>query len=276
MDASPPVDFGSDPRLAGEYVRRVSSDTGTVTLVGVVHDHPASVYRVRRAVAELDPDVLALELPPIAVPLFERYATTDRSPPVFGGEMSAAIQAADTHRTVGIDGPTGGFLRRLGRALVRERPSARTVRTVVSDVVDATTHAVTCRAAATVAARTAVRLEVDEPTPHDVDPADSPATQARDERTQVRRSNSFMRAFRTASRRRASRLEDAAREAEMAARLGRLREAGDTVAVVGIDHLDAVADRLGTDGHARSPDDGDTRRSGRTDGHDGSGSEPSS
>jgi hypothetical protein len=39
----------------------------------------------------------------MSVPLFEQYAETDRTPPVFGGEMSAAIQAAAPDTTVGID-----------------------------------------------------------------------------------------------------------------------------------------------------------------------------
>lgn len=254
MDPSSAVDVDSDPRVTGEYVRQVSSNTGTVTLVGVVHDHPASTYRVRQVITELDPDVLALELPPIAIPLFEQYASTDRCPPVFGGEMSAAIQAAAPGTTVGIDGPTGGFLRRLGRKLLRERPSREIVRNVISDTINATKHAVVCRAAATVGARTAVRFEVDSPMSYDVGWEDAPDAQARHERKQVRRSHSFMSAFRTASRSRATRFEDETREAEMAAQLLQLREDGDTVAVVGIDHLDPVAERLHAVGDATSPD----------------------
>ena len=275
MDPPSALDTDSDPRITGEYLRELPGVAGTVTLVGVVHDHPASIYRVRRTITDLGPDVLALELPPLSIPLFEQYADTDRDTPLFGGEMSAAIRAADTDTTVGIDGPTGGFFRRLGRELLRERPGRRTARTVVSDVADVTAHAVTCRAAATVAARTSVRLEVDSPNPYDVDPADTPEDQARDERSEIRRSNSFMRAFRTTDRRRASRLEDAAREAEMAARLDRLRAAGDVVAVVGIDHLDAVAERLCSAEDAASPDDARHHEPVRPDRHDGE-SEPSS
>ncbi|MGM0389915.1 MAG: hypothetical protein ACQEP0_15705 [Natrinema limicola] len=256
MDVPSTVDTDSDPRVTGEYVRQVSSDAGAVTLVGVVHDHPASTYRVRQVVEELDPEVLALELPPISIPLFEQYASIDRYPPVLGGEMSAAIQAATTDTAVGIDRPTGGFFQRLGRNLVRERPSVQVIRNVISDVVNATKHAIVCRVAATVGARTSVRLEVDSPTAYDIDWADAPDDQARDEHKQVRRSHSFMSAFRTASRSRASRLEDAAREEEMAARLVQLREDGDTVAVVGIDHLDAVAERLHSVESASSPDGG--------------------
>ena len=255
MDPTPAIDIDidADPRITGEYLRHVSSGDGTLVLVGVVHDHPASVYRVRRVVEAVGPDVLALELPPISIPLFAQYADTDQCPPEFGGEMSAAIQAAATDAVVGIDRPTGGFFRRLGRCLLRERPPLRTLRSVVWDVIGATKHAVVCRAAAVVDTRTSVRLEVDAPVARDVDWADAPDEQARDERREVRRSTSFMNAFRTANRLQAARLEDDAREEEMAARFRQLGEDSDTVAVVGIDHLDPVAERLDSVAEAPAP-----------------------
>jgi pheromone shutdown protein TraB len=248
MQSPPVIDVDSDPRVTGEYIRQISNDHGTVTLVGVVHDHPASIYRVRHVIEDTAPEVLALELPPVSLPLFEQYAATDRSPPAFGGEMSAAIQAAGPDTAVGIDRPTGDFFRRVGRTLLSERPPLETVRNVVSNVVDTTTHALLCRAAAAVGSRASVRLEVDSPIQHDIARTDSPDDQARDEHEQVRRSNAFINAFRTASRSRASRLEDDAREAAMAARLRNLRGDGDIVAVVGIDHLDSLGEQLdGTD-----------------------------
>jgi pheromone shutdown protein TraB len=244
MKSPPVIDVNSDPRVTSEYIRQVSDDLGTLTLVGVVHDHPASTYRVRRVIEGTDPEVLALELPPVSLPLFEQYAATDQRPPTFGGEMSAAIQAADSDTAVGIDRPTGGFFRRLGHNLLSERPPLETVRNVVSSVVETTTHALLCRAAAAIGTRTSVRIEVDSPVPHDIARTDSPDEQARDEHEQVRRSYAFMNAFRTASRSRASRLEDDAREAAMAARLRELRGGGDIVAVVGIDHLVPLAEQL--------------------------------
>ncbi len=244
MAHSAGIDTDSDPRMTDEYIRRIPDDSGVLTLVGVVHDHPASTYRARRVVEELDPAVLALELPPISIPLFETYAATERSPPVFGGEMSAAIQAAAPDTAVGIDRPTGGFFQQLGRRILQERPEAETVRSVLSSVLSTTKHALLCRFAAVLAARTSVRLEVDLPTAHDIDWTDSPEEQALDEHKQVRRSRSFMNAFRTADRSRATHLEDAAREADMATRLSALRERGDVVAVVGIDHLDSLVERL--------------------------------
>jgi len=244
MAVSPDIDVDTDPRVTGEYVRQLSGAHGTLTLIGVVHDHPASIYRVQHIIERVEPDVLAVELPPISLPLFEQYAAGDRSPPVFGGEMSAAIQAAAPGTAVGIDRPTGGFFGRLGRTLLRDRPSAETVRAVLANAVETTTHALLCRIAAAIGARSSVRLEIDSPIAHDIAPTAPADEQARDERAQVRRSRSFMNAFRTASRSRASRLEDDAREAAMATRLAGLRGDGEIVAVVGIDHLDSLVERL--------------------------------
>lgn len=238
------MEHNTDPRLEGEYVRRIACPSGGVTLVGVVHDHPASVHRVRARVDDIDPDVLALELPPSAVPLFEQYATSSRSPPAFGGEMSAAVQAAATDRTAGIDRPTPGFLARLARNIAEERPSTATVRRVLRNTASTMKHALLCRGAAAVARRTGIRLEVDAPTVHDVDRTDPPEEQARDERTQVRQSRAFMNAFGADSSSRASQLADTTREQHMADRLSTLAERGSVVAVVGIDHLDSLAELL--------------------------------
>lgn len=238
------IDLDSDPRVTGEYVRQASTESGTLTLVGVVHDHPASTHRVQQVIETIDPAVLALELPPVSIPLFEQYAETDRTPPAFGGEMSAAIQAAETGSTVGIDRPTGGFFARLAHKLLRERPSLETVRGVLANAASTTRHAIRCRVAAAIARRSSIRLEVDAPVPHDISSTASPDEQARDEREQVERSRSFMNAFEDATPSRASQIEDAAREAEMARRLSERRTDGDTVAVVGIHHLDSLAERL--------------------------------
>jgi len=233
-----------DPRTTGENVRLLDApgdDCNDVVLVGVVHDHPASKHRVRTTVDDVEPDVLAVELPPLAVPLFERYATDERFPPVFGGEMSAAIRAAETDAVVGIDGPAPGFLLRLVRNLRREDSSASTVRRTLAGLASVTRHAVTCRLAASVAALTPVRPAVDGRVDHDCGPDDDPREQAADERDQIRRARAAMSVFGPS---RATRLRDETREAHMASRLSTLRKDGRTVAVVGIDHLDAVADRL--------------------------------
>jgi len=235
------TDWGDDPRLTGEHVRTVTGRTGTVTLVGVVHDHPASAYRAREVVAERDPGVLALELPPLALPLFRQYADDGRRLPAFGGEMSAAIRGARTDRIVGIDGMTPGFLRRVARRLRRERVDAWTVRDVAAGLLSATRGAVVCRAAAALGSLASVRVEVDSPAAHGVDRTDDPGRQAAGERRRMGRARSVLEALDPP---RSARLLDGAREARMADRLGALCCRGDVVAVVGRDHLEPVADRL--------------------------------
>jgi pheromone shutdown protein TraB len=231
----------ADPRLSDEYLRRHRTPDGTVTLLGVVHDHPASVYRVGQVVADVDPAVLALEVPPLAVPLYEQYADDERCPPAFGGEMSAAVQAASTDSVVGIDGPTLGFLGRLARTMLRERASATTVRQVARGVAAVGRTALACRAAATLATLTSLRVEVDAPVPYEGVPTDDPAAQAADEREHVERTHSVLNAL---SPPRAVRFRDETREAHMAERLAALQQEGDVVAVVGHGHLDPVAERL--------------------------------
>ncbi len=248
MDFNEALENDADPRITGEYIRNVPDNAlgnePSIVLVGVVHDHPASTHRVRWAVENLDADVLALELPRLAVPLFEEYARSDRQPPPFGGEMSAAIQAAASARVTGIDRPSGRFFRGLLERLVRKRPPPGTVRHVLSNVVSTTKHAVVCRLAAVLAARTSLRLEVDVPVAHKASISDTADEQARDERAQVRKSRAFMSAFPTASPARASQLEDASRERHMADQLSKLRAEGDVVAVVGIHHLEPLFERL--------------------------------
>jgi hypothetical protein len=257
-DAAEPSDDGgtsdapeADPRLNEEYLRRLP-ELG-LTLVGVVHDHPASVHRARAVVRERDPEAVALEAPPLATPLYRAYAEDSNSedsnagdsqiPPRFGGEMSAAAQAADEcdAEVVGIDGPTADFFARLARNCWRERASPETLRRVASGVASVTRHALVCRGAAEIAERTSLRVEVDSPVEHDCDRLDSPAVQARDERRQAKRSQSLLRAFDPP---RPVRLRDETREECMAAKLETLCSQGETVAVVGLDHLDGVVEQL--------------------------------
>ncbi|WP_158058175.1 TraB/GumN family protein [Halorussus halophilus] len=233
-----------DPRLREEYVHTESGLASDVTLVGVVHDHPASVYRTQKIVRERDPEVVALEAPPLAVPLYETYARNSSSEtPAFGGEMSAAACAAAEAEAnvVGIDAPTGAFLARLARNCWDERASTTTVRRVLSGVGSVTRHALVCRMAAAVATRTGLRVEVDSPVKHDCDSTDSPDVQARDERKQAEQTQSLLRAFDTPE---PIRLRDDTREQHMATRLASLRERGPVVAVVGLDHLDGITARL--------------------------------
>lgn len=229
----------SDPRTAGEYVRRLSGrgDDGEVILAGVVHEHPASTYRVGAVIDRSDPDIVALELPPIAVPLFERYASGQQTPPASGGEMSAAIQAAPSSTVVGIDGPTAAFLWRLLGDIYQSDVGLSTVRTLLSGVVSVTVHAIACRVAATVNGSTALQSAVDSSAEFDCDWSDPPEEQAADERAQIRRAASVQNIFGESG---AVRLRDAAREAHMADRIASLRGAETVVAIIGVGHLDPL------------------------------------
>jgi pheromone shutdown protein TraB len=234
-----------DPRVDTRYVRTCSGthDGGAVTIVGVVHDHPASVYRVRHVVSEVDPSVLALELPPLAVPLYEAYAAGARSPPALGGELSAAVQAAGTDSVVGIDGPSLGFVHTLGQRLWQERASRTTVSRSLRSLLSVTKSAVACRMAATLAARTPFTVAVGSSVPHETTMDDPANEQAADERRQIRAASAVMDAFETSP---SSRYRAESRERHMADRLATLRESGDVVAVVGAGHFDPLCERVGT------------------------------
>lgn len=249
-------DSDGDPRLSGDRVRTVvprgtsrtdvdaAQSAGTVTLVGVVHEHPASVHRVRTVVDRRDPAVLALELPPAAIRLYVDYAADDGTSPAYGGEMSAAIQAASTDRVVGIDGPSTAFLGRLAATLVRERPDRDAVRGILGGLAAATKEAAACAVVGAVASRTSIDLAVGRPVAHACGHHDDADTQAADEDRQIRRARAVMDAIAPSG---AARYRDAVREAHMATRLESLRRGSDVVAVVGYGHLDAVAERLSGD-----------------------------
>lgn len=232
-----------DPRLTDRFVRVLPGGSGenAVLLIGVVHDHPASTYRVEAIVEAADPGVLALELPPFALPLFERYAEDRRTPPAFGGEMSMAIKAASDADVVGIDGPSAGFVLRLGRTLHRDDVAAATARKVLRSLSAVTWHAMVCRIAAALA-RIGVRLAVDSPSVHDCRWSDDPGEQADHEREHIRRATAISGLLGAPD---AVSLVEATREEHMAERLSTLRRRTDVVAVVGLGHLDPLAERLG-------------------------------
>lgn len=230
----------SDPRLGGEFVRTVASEgAAPVHLVGVVHDHPASAYRARAAVESVDPDVVALEVAPVAVPYFAGSAGADRA--AFGDEFSAAASAAGDARVVGIDAPNARFLAALARRCVADGVSAATVRRLLRGTVSVTREALACRLAATVTARTSFTVDVGERVDHDCDPSDDPATQAADEARQVGRVETVLSAL---ERPESVQLRDETREACMARKLDALRREGPVVAVVGRGHLEALVERL--------------------------------
>jgi len=246
-----------DPRLKSRYVETIANgeeagtdgmsnetdevSSGNVTLVGVVHDHPASVFRVRQTVAAVSPDVLALELPPLAIPLYEQYAADDPTPPRFGGEFSAAIQAAQTDTVVGVDGPSTGFIRRLAIRLASERANAGTITDSVRSLLSVTRNAVSCRVAATLTAVSPFIAAVGSSTAYETSQHDPAHEQAADERRQIRTATAVLDAFETSP---SSRYRSETREAHMAERIESLGERGDVVAVVGAGHFDPLCERL--------------------------------
>lgn len=229
-----------DPRLEGEYVRRCTTGEHEVLLVGVVHDHPASKYRVRARIENRTPDILALELPPGAVPLFEKHADDSTVPPARGGEMSAAIQALPDGRVVGIDGPSLSFIGTLLKTLFQETPTAGAVRNIVSGLVSVSRDTLVCRLAALVPGDFDANFDIHNPVDHDCETA-QPGEQAEHERRQISRARSIANAFEQSP---ASRCQTLARNREMASHLETLRREGSVVAVVGIDHLDDIERQL--------------------------------
>lgn len=253
-----------DPRLSRDDFRELPAtrDGGQVVLVGVVHEHPASVYRVEQAVQTLDPDVIALELPSLALPLFEQYARArggeseqapaesdelgaDGDGPVPpGGEMSAAIDAADDTRTVGIDLPNVRYGGAVIDAVREESLSVDDVAKTIRAFGSQFSHAVHCRTAY-YASRVGITLDPQvDSGEYDSRLTTSPHTQAAEEAKLVGAGTALLRAF---NRPPALRTFDSAREAAMADALSDLRADGSVVAVVGHAHLNAITERLEAD-----------------------------
>lgn len=234
----------SDPRVDPDQLRVFDGPDGDPLLVvGCVHDHPASIYRVRSLVESLHPDVVAVELPGLAVPLFERVGRDSGADSPSGGEMSAALAASAEigSRSAGIDTLDTRFARSLVAELRRESPSLGTLKQVFDAVSNVSGHALSCRLSAALG-------RYGTPTPvtkrayeHDVDQSTSPTKQAADERRQLTRSLSVLRAL---ERPVANDVVDTAREETMVANLRSLRTDGSVVAVVGFDHLSGITELL--------------------------------
>jgi len=236
--AAKTADSHGDPRLDERYVRCLPADgAGTLLLVGVVHDHPASVFRAVDLVRASDPETLAVELPPLATGLFRLYARDEFTPPRLGGEMSAAIQAGGDARTVGIDAPNRRYLRRLVERLLNDAVSTDVVTRAARDALYGYAHAFACRLGSLVGSVTPLRPQVYDHLSYGTTSLDAPATQAADERSHLSQRQVFLDAVETPP---AVRLIDAVRDATMAERLSELRTDGDLVAIVGMEHLDPL------------------------------------
>lgn len=225
------------------HVRRIpATDTDhPVTLVGVVHHHPASSHRVKWLVSAAAPDILALELPSRAVALARVRAQEPQSPPSDGSEMSAAIQAAGDASVVGIDAPSLGYCARLLSYCRRECVSLPVARDVVLDTAQSAFRALQWRVAASVESRLGLTVDTGRTDGHGVDNDQPVEALLQNESRHI----SVTRTFQNAVTQPVSvDIVDTVREQTMAARLRRLRGEGDVVAVVGLGHLDAVTDRL--------------------------------
>lgn len=239
----------ADPRLDSTQVRCLpgADEGGTILLIGVVHDHPASVFRVSQLLETFTPDTLALELPPLSVPLFRRYARDLHTPPRLGGEMSAAIRAAGEARVVGVDAPNWAYVRALIRRLHDDSESRSLARTVLADLGRGLAQAAACRLGAVVATLTPYTPRVYAHIAYEVTLLDDPETQAEHEATHLAQHRAFMGVVDPPPE---TALVDETREDVMAARIAAIRREGDVAVVVGMSHLDGLVRRLTTDNDA--------------------------
>ncbi|QZX99140.1 hypothetical protein [Halobaculum rubrum] len=240
----------ADPRLDSAQVRCLpgSNEVGAILLIGVVHDHPASVVRVSQLLETFTPDTLALELPPLSMPLFRRYARDSHTPPRLGGEMSAAIRAAGEARVVGVDAPNRAYVRALIRRLRDDSDARSLTRTVIADLGRGLVQAAACRLGAVVAAYTPYTPRVYAHIAYEATLLDDPETQAEHEATHLAQHRAFVDVVDPPPE---TALVDETREAVMAARIATLRREGDVAVVVGMSHLDGLVRRLtGGDGVA--------------------------
>lgn len=251
----------SDPRIDPDQLRLYNGpDGGPLLVVGCVHDHPASTFRARALVESLRPDVVGVELPGLALPLFERVGRDSNGHPSAGGEMSAALAAAADvgAERAGIDTLGPRFARSLLSELRRESASLDTIKRVLGSVSDVAGHALACRLSAALGPFGTTAPVHDRAYEHDIAPDAAPSTQAEDEHRQLTRSLSVLRAFEQPL---ANDVVDAAREETMVANLAEVREDGSVVGVVGFDHLSGITELLDAGGWTRyDPDTGSLER----------------
>ena len=247
-ESSPFADNFCDPRVSPTFCTHLPGETGDVTILGVVHGHPASVGRVETVLERRSPATLALELPAGAIPLYRTYAEEidETGRPRYGDEMSAAIAAAPDAAVVGIDAPAWSFLRRLVTRLVGGRVTPTTARRVLSSFGRVTRTSLSCRVAASVSDAPATIVAPDDPVEYGVEATDPPDRQAAHECAHLAGVRALDRCAGDSVRHR-----DDLREACMIDRLRALRHRGDVVAVVGVGHLDAIAAGLDVDADPR-------------------------
>lgn len=228
--AESPAALLDDPRIEPDHLRVFDADDRRILLVGAVHDHPASVARVRRVVRSIDPATVAVELPPLALPLFADGSDS---------EMSVALAATDAEG-IAIDSLGPSFVRSLWREIRTESPDSDTIRQIAANAVAVCRNALSCRLASIVDGdRFSTRVRT--PAEYDLAADATPSRQADHEQRHLSRSFSILR---TLERPLADEIVDAARERTMARRLSTLDGSGSVVAVVGFEHLDGISDGL--------------------------------
>lgn len=226
----------SDPRISHESLRLIDTDGPPVLLVGVVHDHPASEFRVSAIVEAIAPETVALELPEFVV----STAGGDDASPAVGGEMAAAIEASDSQTVVGIDVPGRRTVRTLVAELRARRPAPRTIVRTGRSIARMTAHAVASRLTQAGIPLSSMST-LDRRQEYDLSEDASPVAQADHEATHRNRSTTLLRTFEPPP---ATSMLDAVRERYMADRLESIRADGPVVAVVGCGHLDGLETRL--------------------------------
>lgn len=228
----------TDPRVSETYLRHVTTTNTPIVLVGVVHDHPASIQRVETIIDALDPGVVAVELPNLLIPsVTAAIETGDR----VGGEMSAAIRAAGGTPVVGIDVPSWGLGSAVLAAISTHDPDLSTVARTLRSVGRMVAHTALGRLASRGIPGLPTIRDLEHSQEYDL-PADAPPrAQAAHEAAHLGRSTTLLRAFEPPP---ATRLMDAIREAHMADRLRSVSDENPVVAVVGYSHLDGIATAL--------------------------------
>lgn len=224
----------SDPRISEEYVRLIERPDRPILLVGVVHDHPASIHRVDSVIKGVSPATVGIELPSLLVPVFEQHVDDGTD---IGGEMAAAIRAAGSASVVGIDVPGPGFVHAVGvEILGGDGRVGATLRTL-QETWRLTSNAVLARLAHEGVPRLPNVTDLEFGHEYDLPDRATPERQAEHEAKHVRRSTTLLRTFEPPA---ATRLVDQIRERHMARRLGDLDVDGPLVGVVGHGHLDGI------------------------------------